>query len=455
MRIRMAGAHPLGFDGFRPMHPRERALVLDVVSRVFERGELAARAVDRAVRANSHLNSRTRHHLTDSVFAVVRLRARLDYLLDAALKDAGDLRFDSIPTPEQNRLRFALALATELGVPLAQAVQDADVGPPLAPAVELAATRQPAWPADPVARLAAERSLPAWLARRLLAEYGAEADPLLAALNVRGPAFVRANLLKTTRAALARELAADGVPVTAGALSPWALELEKRPNAFALPSFRAGRFELQDEGSQLVAAATGASPGETVVDACAGAGGKTLALAAMMRNKGRLVACDIAGERMKDLGPRASRAGVFNVQPLVVDPGPDGEHVLRKHVGRADAVLVDAPCSGTGAWRRNPDARWRLTESAAEEYPARQLSILERYARLVAPGGRLVYATCSLLRAENEEVVGRFLARGDFALERAPVPEAALDAAGCLKLLPHRHRTDGFFTAVLRRVSRE
>ena len=179
---------------------------------------------------------------------------------------------------------------------------------------------------------------------------------------------------------------------------------------FALKAFKAGLFEVQDEGSQLIAEACGAKPGQLVIDACAGAGGKTLALAAQMENKGRLVACDRDGRRLLELKQRARRAGAHNWEPRTVAEGASGTARIADLVGKADVVLIDAPCSGLGALRRNPDARWRLDEAEVDSFPPRQKEILERYAALVRPGGRLVYATCSINQRENEEVRAHFLA---------------------------------------------
>jgi 16S rRNA (cytosine967-C5)-methyltransferase len=304
------------------------------------------------------------------------------------------------------------------------------------------------WPAEPLERLAVEQSLPDWAARLLHEQYGEDSQALAAALNRRAPLTLRTNTLKLTRDELVAKLAAEGVPARPGTLSPVALVAEGRPNVFALAAFKDGLFEVQDEGSQLIALACGARPGQHVVDACAGAGGKTLALAAQMRGKGRILACDVTDERLEDLKPRAKRAGAFTITARAVPEGAPGDAALAGELGRADVVLVDAPCTGTGSWRRNPDARWRMTGADAASFPARQQGILRRSATLVRPGGRLVYATCSLLRAENEDVAAWFAQeRPDFEAARLDLPAEALDAQGRLRLLPHVHGTDGFFAA--------
>ena len=235
-------------------------------------------------------------------------------------------------------------------------------------------------------------------------------------------------------------------------LAPAGLVCETRMNAFALTAFRDGLFEVMDEGSQLVADLVAPPPGGRVVDACAGAGGKTLAIGAALGGKGRMLALDTDGKKLEELRRRARRAGLTNVEARQVGEGPLDVK------GQFDRVLVDAPCSGLGTLRRNPEARWRLTRATVETFPARQVALLVTYAPLVAVGGRLIYATCTVARSENDLVIERFLAeRDDFV----PVPikeiwgrERAekLGDGMTLRLSPNRHDTDGFFAAVLRRI---
>jgi 16S rRNA (cytosine967-C5)-methyltransferase len=237
-----------------------------------------------------------------------------------------------------------------------------------------------------------------------------------------------------------------------------ALTFTGRTNVFALKAFKAGLFEVQDEGSQLIAEACGARPGHTVVDACAGAGGKSLALAAEMHNRGKLIACDRDGRRLDELRQRARRGGVHNWEARAVPEGATGEARIDDLRGKADVVLVDAPCSGLGALRRNPDARWRMDQAEVDSFPPRQREILRRYAALVRPGGRLVYATCSINRRENEDVRASFLAEHP---EFDPVQPADLLGAERVaelgarpedvQLVPHRHGTDGFYIAAMQR----
>jgi 16S rRNA (cytosine967-C5)-methyltransferase len=311
---------------------------------------------------------------------------------------------------------------------------------------------------DPIARLGTAQSYPDWLVARVVADRGAaEAEALLAAMNRRAPLTVRANHLKNTRDELAAILDGEGVPSHPSPLAPDALELNTHVNAYGLAAFKQGRFELQDAGSQLVAEVTAPPPRGTVVDACAGAGGKTLALGALLQNRGRLVAFDVSDKKLQELRDRARRAGLTNVQAVAVDEAPnDLELTLRD---KADRVLCDVPCSGLGTLRRNPEARWRLSPADLDELPAVQRAILERYAPLVAPGGRLIYATCTVSTVENDGVVDAFLAAHPEFVE-VPVKEilgrARAEAVGDgrrLRILPHVHDADGFFAAVLRRQS--
>jgi 16S rRNA (cytosine967-C5)-methyltransferase len=427
--------------------------VLDVFTRVLDQGELADRALHRAFRSHQELHSTERRLVATTLYAMIRLYRRFDFLLDAALRSRKKTGVAALPSSDLQRLRYAAALATEVGETAEAACRMADLQGDFVDIVAALGKSAVQWPEDPVARLTVEESLPGWAARRLLSEYGSSAATLARSLNARAPLTLRTNLLKASPEKLRGQLSAEGVESEHGALSPWAVVLEGHHNVFGLRAYKSGLFEVQDEGSQLISLATGAAARQTVVDACCGSGGKTLALAAMMENKGLIVACDVDERRMKDLRPRAALAGVFNLQPTVVPEGPAGEKALKRWKNRAHVVLVDAPCSGSGAWRRHPDSRWRLKESELEDYAARQRQILARYAPCLRSGGLLVYATCSLFAAENDQVADSFAeSHPEFVPEPiAGVPAVALDARGRLRLLPHVHGTDGFFAAAFRR----
>jgi 16S rRNA (cytosine967-C5)-methyltransferase len=309
-----------------------------------------------------------------------------------------------------------------------------------------------------VDRLAVAESLPRWIAEAFAAELGLdEARALARAMNARAPLTARANLLLGDRDDLARRLAREGVSTEPTRLSPWGLVLDGHANAFALASFKEGRFEIQDEGSQIVALACGARPGWVAVDACAGAGGKSLALAAEMRNRGSLWGLDSDEDRLSEAKRRARRAKVHNLRTRAVPAGAEAEAAVADLAGNADLVLVDAPCSGLGTLRRKPDARWRLEPGDPARFAATQRTLLARFGALVGPGRRLVYATCAIGRTENDEVAD-FVER---ELPFAPAPVAplvgeerarAMGAEGNrIRLYPHRHGTDGFFVAAFAR----
>ncbi len=263
------------------------------------------------------------------------------------------------------------------------------------------------------------------------------------------------NVLKADRDAVLARLREDGIGAEAGALSPQAIRLAGKPALQKHPLFLDGSFEVQDAGSQLLGLLVQPKRGELVVDFCAGAGGKTLQLGAMMRSTGRLYAFDVSDKRLAKLKPRMARAGLSNVHPVLIAHENDAK--VKRLAGKADRVLVDAPCSGLGTLRRNPDLKWRQSAAAVDEMVAKQGAILAAAARLVRPGGRLVYATCSLLAEENDGVVDAFLAAHP---EFRPLSaQAVLEKQGVqlqtgerLRLSPATHDTDGFFAAVLERV---
>ena len=279
--------------------------------------------------------------------------------------------------------------------------------------------------------------VPDWLLPRLKARFGVALAEELIALLQPAALDLRVNLLKATREQAIAALAAEGIEATPTPRSPWGLRIAGRRAVTTGNAFRSGLVEIQDEGSQLIAALTDARPGMRVADYCAGAGGKTLALAMTMNNRGALIACDVSAARLDASVRRLRRAGVHNVERHLVEPG---DKWAKRRAGSFDRVLLDAPCTGTGAWRRNPDARLRLAEHDLVELLHKQREIIDRAAPLVRTRGRLVYATCSLLTEENEAQVTDFLARDPRFVQ--------VDA---LSLTPARDGTDGFFAAVLER----
>ena len=298
-------------------------------------------------------------------------------------------------------------------------------------------------------------NVPAWIWEKLNTRFGEEqALALTLALNTPAPLDLRVNAIKGNREDVIASLAQAPILAEPTPYSTSGLRVIKKPSIQNLPLFKDGTIEVQDEGSQLLAQLVGARRGEMVADFCAGAGGKTLALGALMRNTGRLYAFDISEKRLAKLKPRLARSGLSNVHPVVIAHEKDAK--VKRLAAKLDRVLVDAPCSGLGTLRRNPDVKWRQTPEGVAELNVKQASILASASRMVKPGGRLVYATCSILDEENEDIVNAFLAEhADFTLVPASKVLAEqkvdLDMGDFLKLYPHLHQTDGFFAAILER----
>jgi len=309
-----------------------------------------------------------------------------------------------------------------------------------------------------------QAEVPPWLLRMVSEQY-ADARELLAALAQPAPLDLRVNTLKTDRSAVLAELRSATrlhAPLQADAtrFGPDAIRLPEKPALTRWPLYQDGLVEVQDEGSQLVARLLAPRRGQMVVDFCAGAGGKTLALGALMRSTGRIYAFDTHARRLAGLGPRLARSGLSNVYPAAI--ANENDPRVKRLAGKIDRVLVDAPCSGTGTLRRNPDLKWRIDEGEVARLQGVQLALLKGAARLLKPGARLVYSTCSVLAQENQTLVQRFIdEQPQFALlDAAPilavqdiVVDSAERFAPWLVLLPHLHGCDGFFAAVLERKS--
>jgi 16S rRNA (cytosine967-C5)-methyltransferase len=306
--------------------------------------------------------------------------------------------------------------------------------------------------------IALANSFPEWMVDTWIAQYGIDDAKLLCrALNESAPITLRVNTLKVTveecRAALKRE----GIDTEPTRWSPFGLTLRRRINVFQLEAFRNGFFEVQDEGSQILALLVDPKPSAKVVDACAGAGGKTLALGAVMKNRGVIFALDVHTTRLDELRKRLKRSGLDTVRVKTID----GETLPDEMLAMADYVLVDAPCSGLGTMRRNPGMKWTVTPEVVGEISRKQSRILDLYSQCVKESGILVYATCTTMPEENELVVEGFLAaHPEFELE-APATRlaryniASLAESKYFQLLPHRHNTDGFFAAVMKKKTVE
>ncbi len=385
----------------------------------------ADQALSAYFRAHRNLGQQDRAFIAETVFAVLRRKRSLEAAAGSA---------------EPHALVIAALIR---GVGLS--------GRALAECDAARAARVKAAPNDASAA-AVQADLPDWLWLRLVAEYSAtEAMAIARGLLNPAPLDLRVNLVKLSRQEALDRLALEAAPTPH---SPAGIRLKGKPQINRHALFLDGSVEVQDEGSQLLAYLLAPRRGEMVADFCAGAGGKTLALSMLMRGAGRIYAMDISQKRMRELAPRAARAGISNVHPIVLSG--EGDIRAKRLAGKLDRVLVDAPCSGFGTLRRNPDLKWRHGEGAVAELAAKQDRILNAAAKLLKPGGRLVYATCSILAEENEAVADRFAAsQPDFkalsCTQLLATQRIALDAGERLRLWPHRHGTDGFFAAAYER----
>lgn len=427
------------------------ASCLETYGAIRHENRLADRALEHVLRHAKHLYSNERRAVAERVYGLLRKQRLVDFLASRAVRG-----FAQLQSSRQDLWRFAIARTLEGDDPstIAQAAQLS--GDEVKLLKGLDQHKGALLKLSPLERFATEASLPDFLAKRLMSELGDEATVAAQAMNVRAPLTVRVNTLKATREELQKRLEAEEVVVTPTPLSPFGLFLETRTNVYSLLAFKDGLFEVQDEGSQLLGMLVDAPP-RKVVDACAGAGGKALQLAAQMKNKGELFAMDVDERRLEDLRLRARRAGVHNIRVQAIPAGEEAVESFKALHHGVERVLVDAPCSGTGTFRRKPDGRYRLDEAALADHVSRQKTLISRFSIMVKPKGRLIYGTCSLLREENEEVVEHFLAaHPDFSIAPASTWLGAELAEkttkdGMLRLYPHRHNTDGFFGVVLLR----
>lgn len=389
--------------------------------------------VSRYFRAHRNLGQQDRAFVAETVYAVLRRRRSLE----AAAQSAA---------PRD----LAIAALVRVRGLSGRALEDVVREDEQALVARVRAARSESFSA------AVRADLPDWLWERLAALHGEEEAMRIAqGLLNPAPLDLRVNLARLGRDEALAQLRAGGVEGQPTPYSPAGIRLAGKPAINRLPLFAQGAIEVQDEGSQVLAYLLAPRRGEMIADYCAGAGGKTLALAMLMRGTGRIYAMDVSARRLAELAPRAARAGVTNVHPLAL--AGEGDARAKRLAGKLDRVLVDAPCSGFGTLRRNPDLKWRHGESAIAELAAKQGAILAAASRLVKPGGRLVYATCSILQEENEAIADAFAAahEGFSPLHCGEIMVAqrvALDAGERLRLWPHRHGCDGFFAAAYERT---
>jgi 16S rRNA (cytosine967-C5)-methyltransferase len=460
---------------------------IDLLHAIHAGSAPADRATASFFRNRRYIGAKDRREVLDRTYAVLRRRAALDWWIDKTGQAPQD----------RDRARLIASLALIHGWTADRIAGSFDGGPyrpetlddaerRIAKAVTGKEIEAPEQPAD------VRNEYPEWIAPLLERRFGERLDEEMRAAIGTASTDLRVNTLKATREEAIAALQRDGVAAAPTQLSPVGLRVEGRPPLATMQVFRDGLIEVQDEGSQLVALLADARPGMRVADFCAGAGGKTLAIAARMQNKGKIVACDVLEGRIERAAVRFARAGVHNVECKALSSERD--QWVKRHAGTFDRVLIDAPCTGTGTWRRNPDAKWKLKLEDLVELSEVQRNILDSAWRLVKPGGRLVYATCSLLAEENEAQVAAFLEEhADFtvvpigavwketigdatSLPVTPANEpgsidgstlatpmdpgsgAGVTGGGVvvggvtLSLTPAQHGTDGFFVAVLERV---
>ena len=418
------------------MHPNALLeLTTELIHRVLQLQHPADGVVSDFFRQNRALGSRERHTLAETTYAVLRKRLMYQHLAQSG-KSEMERRLAVLAWQgNEGFLRAALSETEQQWLVQVNAVDRSALPDKL------------------------RHNLPEWLAERLQAAHGDQFWPLVEAMNVGAPLDLRVNTFKTKRDDARAAFEAEGIDAVPTPYSPLGLRIQGKPALHKLEVFMRGDVEVQDEGSQLLALMVGAKRGDMVADFCAGAGGKTLALGAEMRNTGRLYAFDTSGHRLASLKPRLARSGLSNVYPVQI--AHERDERIKRLAGKLDRVLVDAPCSGLGTLRRNPDLKWRQSPQSVEELRVKQAAILASAARLLKPGGRLVYATCSLLDAENEAIAQAFSAERerDFAplpaqtlLDKAHVAQAETLVRGdFLRLWPHLHGTDGFFAAAWER----
>ncbi len=392
----------------------------------------ADQAVSRHFRNHRELGQQDRAFVAETVFAALRRRR-------------------SLAAAAESESPYSLVLATLIRIhglsvrSVADVVRAKDL--PLLERVQAAQTdaQTPAVQAD----------LPDWLWDRLVAQYGdAEASALAQGMLAAAPMDLRVNAIRGSRDGVIAQLRAAGQACEPTPYAPAGIRLADKPAINRHPLYLDGTIEVQDEGSQLLVAIVAPRRGEMIVDFCAGGGGKTLALGASMRNTGRLYAFDVSARRLAGLDPRLARSGLSNVHPVAI--ATENDLRVKRLAGKIDRVLVDAPCSGFGTLRRNPDLKWRFGEKDIAELGAKQLNILSSAARLPRIGGRLVFATCSVLKEEGEQIAAQFLAAhpGFAPLSCAEILKSqgiALDTGEHLRLYPHLHQTDGFFAAAFER----
>ena len=390
---------------------------IDSLDQIFNEKKQADKVLRNTLKRDKRWGSRDRSFIAETTYDIVRWK-RL-YAEIAEVKE---------PFKRPDLFRLFAVWATLKGIQIPEWKQFEDTP-----------TRRIKGRFDELSKIRKFReSLPDWLDELGEKELGKKWDTEIAALNQQADVVLRVNTLKTTVDALQNELADLEIATDKIPGYPYALKLQERANVFTTDAFKNGHFEVQDASSQKVAEILDPQPGERIIDACAGAGGKSLHIATMMENKGQLISMDIYEKKLIELKRRARRNDIFNIETRVID----STKVIKKLIEKADRVLIDAPCSGLGVLKRNPDTKWKMQPGFLENIKNTQKELLDSYSRMVKPGGRLVYATCSILPSENELQVKDFLAREsgkDFSLVKEE------------KILPSKSGFDGFYISLLQK----
>ncbi|MFD2519074.1 RsmB/NOP family class I SAM-dependent RNA methyltransferase [Salinimicrobium flavum] len=389
---------------------------VDALGEIFNEGAYADKVIAKTLKRDKRWGARDRSFIAETTYDIVRWKRLYSEIAEV-----------KAPYSRENLFRLFAVWATLRGIEIPDWKQ-----------IEPVPTRRIKGKFDELSKIRKYReSVPDWLDELGVKELGEEVwEKELHALNQQAPVILRTNTLKTSKEKLQQELQKEGIETEFLKDYPDALQLKERANVFRTEAFKNGFFEVQDASSQMVAEFLEVEPGMRVVDTCAGAGGKSLHLAALMENKGQLIATDIYDNKLKELKRRARRAGAHNIEPRVID----SSKVVKKLYGSADRVLIDAPCSGLGVLSRNPDAKWKLQPEFLETIKQTQEEILKQYSKIVKEGGKMVYATCSILPSENEEQVRKFLDSEEgksFSMKKEQ------------KILSSETGFDGFYMALL------
>lgn len=428
--------------------------IMDVLLEINEAAQPADAVIAKYFRGHRYIGSKDRAAISGALYYILRHMYRLNWWVD-------ELAGTKLSAEERIRLTIILFLSLLKKYP-ADAITAVFSGGKYAPAAleddEVAFLKKLEGRTliHPNMNDSVRLECPPWAYSLMKPHYGETLDSEMRAMQEAASLDIRINPLKTTRDDVLEELEKAEIKAKATPFSPYGIRIDGRPPLSQMAMFKDGRIEVQDEGSQILSLMLDAKSGMSVVDFCAGAGGKTLAIAAGMNNKGRVVACDVAGARLEKAKLRFRRAGLHNIETHELNN--ENDQWVKKNAGKYDRVIIDAPCSGTGTWRRNPDARWKQLGPSLDDLLAMQGRILNSASRLVKTGGRLVYATCSMLQEENQTQIAAFLEKNPsfklVPLDTAmPAQLKKLAKGEMLTLTPSRHKTDGFFAAVLERIA--